>query len=124
MSSEAKITWMKWNDLPWFSQSEPGGAAIHLSERLLGACLELEDAKTLLHEMLPELATEFAVQWAAVVEQNNSWTLRGQCGRFPLEELPFDFLDQIVQARGRVSANGIARQLGDDRRALGFDRGH
>ena len=95
MSSESKIRWMTWNELPWFAESEPGGAAIHLSERLLGAALELEDAKTLLHEMLPALATEFAVQWAAVVQQGDSWKLREQCGRFPLDELPAAFFDHI-----------------------------
>jgi Nif-specific regulatory protein len=102
MTSEPNITWMTWSDLPWFSQSEPGGAAIHLSERLLGAALDLEDAKTLLHEMLPELATEFAVQWAAVVEKTNGWTLREQCGRFPLEELPQSLFDRVAleQAAG------------------------
>ncbi len=97
MSSETEITWMTWAELPWFSQSDPGGAAIHLSERLLGAALELEDAKTLLHEMLPELATEFAVQWAAVVEQTGEWQVRKECGRFPLEELPKAMLDQICE---------------------------
>lgn len=98
MSAESQITWMTWNDLPWFSQSEPGGTAIHLSERLLGAALELPDAKTLLHEMLPELATEFAVQWAAVVTPGESWNLREQCGRFPLNELPAELLDQVVES--------------------------
>lgn len=97
MSSDSKITWMTWADLPWFSESDPGGAAIHLSERLLSSALELECAKTLLHETLPELATEFAVQWAAVMEQGTGWTLREQCGRFPLEELPEAFLDQIAE---------------------------
>ena len=95
---ESKITWMSWSELPWFSQSEPGGAAIHLSERLLGSALELEDAKTLLHEMLPELATEFAVQWAAVVQKSDGWNLREHCGRFPADDLPAGFLNQVSKA--------------------------
>ncbi len=99
MSSESIITWMTWSDLPWFSQSETSGAAIHLSERLLGAALELEDTKTLLHEMLPELATEFAVQWVGVVEKASGWSLREQCGRFPLEHLPEEFFNRILESR-------------------------
>ncbi len=95
--TEHDITWMTWRDLPWFSQSETAGAAIHLSERLLGAALELESSKTLLHEMLPELATEFAVQWAAVAENARAWSIREQCGRFPLGELPAAFLDRVLQ---------------------------
>ena len=98
MNTETKITWMTWNDLPWFSQTEPGGAAIHLAERLVNAALELQDVKTFLHEMLPELATEFAVQWAAVVEKSAGWDLREQCGRFPPEELPREFFDQIAES--------------------------
>ena len=93
--TEHDITWMTWRDLPWFSQSETAGTAIHLSERLLGAALELEGSKTLLHEMLPELATEFAVQWAAVAENPKAWSIREQCGRFPLDELPSAFLDRV-----------------------------
>jgi Nif-specific regulatory protein len=99
MNSDSPITWMSWSELPWFSQSETGGAAIHLSERLLGAALELEDTKTFLHEMLPQLATEFAVQWVGVLEKANAWTLREECGRFPLEIFPEAFFNQVAEMR-------------------------
>ncbi|HUG93304.1 MAG TPA: sigma-54-dependent Fis family transcriptional regulator [Planctomycetaceae bacterium] len=99
-SSEARpaprVRWMKWAEVPWLARSEAGGSAVQLCERLLQSSLELIGVKSFLHERLPDVATEIAAQWTAVVERTPEWTTRGACGHHPLSQLPHRFMEEAL----------------------------
>src|SRR3712207_7969350 len=80
MLQTARARWMKWSELPWMSKPDALGASFQLCERLLQKSLDLPSVKIFLHEQLPEIATEMAVQWAAVVRRTPKWKVVEECG--------------------------------------------
>jgi len=96
MSSGLKDKWMSWQQLPWQGKSDRGGTAVQLCDRLLETSIEAERNLEFLHEQLPEIATEFSAQWAAVVERTPEWKTLGECGRHSFSALPFRFLEEAL----------------------------
>jgi transcriptional regulator with GAF, ATPase, and Fis domain len=91
-----RVTWMRWSEVPWLARGETSGSAAQLCERLLGASLELAGVKTFLHERLPDLATELAAQWTAVVQRTPEWQTLGACGHHSFKQLPFRFMEEAL----------------------------
>lgn len=90
------------SQLPWLSAGEPHGTAVQLGERLLRAALEYADVDSLLHQELAEIATEFSVQWASVLQRDENWESIAQCGRLPFDEPPLGLLDEVLE-RGEAA---------------------
>ncbi len=96
---------MTWNELPWVARGE-AGMAVQLADRLLQQALRAESVAALLAAELPELATEFTVQWVSVWTRTPAWTLLSECGRHTWSEPPTRFFDDVLEreASGFVSS--------------------
>lgn len=88
--------WMNWSELPWHSGAEPAGGTLQLCDRLLQSSTEAVDEHEFLRQQLPEIAPEFSVQWAAVVERSSGWRPVAECGRWTGRELPARFLEDCL----------------------------
>src|SRR5687768_12418241 len=88
--------WMKWSEVPWLARAEASGSGVQLCERLLQSSLELTGVRSFLHERLPDIATEIAAQWAAVIERTPEWKTLGACGHHPLKQLPYRMLEEAL----------------------------
>jgi len=88
--------WMNWSELPWHSGPEAAGGALQLCDRLLQAAANTADQLEFLRQQLPEIATEFSVQWAAVVNRSPHWSPISECGRWAGQDLPARFLEDAM----------------------------
>ncbi len=102
--------WMNWSELPWHSGPEPAGGVLQLCDRLLQASAESTEELEFLRNQLPEIAPEFSVQWAAVVERSPEWATVAECGRWSGRELPARFLEDCLdrEAAGFVALDSPA----------------
>lgn len=87
---------MTWNELPWVARGE-AGTALQLCDRLLQSAMTSETAVAFLHAELPELATEFAVQWGSVWKRTTQWELLVECGRRTWPEAPVKPFDEVLE---------------------------
>src|SRR4051794_2904684 len=72
--------WTTWAELPWVARGEVG-TAVQLCDRLVQSALKADNSTSFLQAELPELATEFTVQWVAVWKRAPEWELVTECGR-------------------------------------------
>ena len=87
---------MKWSEVAWLSQTDAEGAAVQLCDRLLESSLTAPSVAAFLQQQLPEIATEYSVQWAAVLRRTPDWQTLGECGRSGHKELPSRFLEESL----------------------------
>jgi len=88
--------WMDWHQLPWLSRTDEAAAAVQFCDRLLQSSLVATSRDRFLQETLPEIATEFSVQWAALQQRSPQWETCVECGRRLPNELPFRFLEESL----------------------------
>jgi Nif-specific regulatory protein len=76
-----------------------------LALRLLESAVGAESAASYLKQELPEIASEFAAQWIAVLQRGSDWGRLGEFGRQPIEALPLRFFTDALDrdAAGSVS---------------------
>lgn len=79
---------MTWNELPWLQPSDGAGGALRLSERIAQGVMSSDSVGIYLNTALHELAAEFSVQWAGVVERFPNWNARAEFGRKPFGVWP------------------------------------
>jgi Nif-specific regulatory protein len=75
-----------------------------LALRLLESAVDAESTTAYLRHELPEVASEFATQWVAVLRRGTEWDRLGEFGRQPLETLPYRF---FADALDRESAGFV-----------------
>ena len=88
--------WTTWSELPWVARGEVG-TAVQLCDRLIQSALKSDNSANFLQAELPELATEFTVQWVAVWKRSPEWELVTECGRHTWAQAPFRFFDAVLQ---------------------------
>ncbi len=69
---------------------------------------DLAGTKEFLNQQLPEIATNFAVQWVAVFSRSPEWETVGQWGRHNVEELPFRALEDVLDRESALFLSGVA----------------
>jgi len=79
-------SWLRWNDA--FPPGEAVGGLVGLADRILSLSTQAEDRKSFLSNVLSEIATEFAAQWAAVRTRTPHWTTLATWGRPPADAVP------------------------------------
>ncbi len=87
---DSETLWTTWDELPWFARADGSGVALAVADQLLQAATETANVLAFLDEELPMIATEFAVQWAAVWSEtpDGDWKPIAQCGRQAPEDIP------------------------------------
>jgi len=100
------MKWMTWAELPWVARGEVS-TAVQLCDRLVQSALKAAGSAAFLQAELPELATEFAVQWAAVWKRTPQWESVAECGRNTWSQPPTRFFDEVLEreATGFFSAS-------------------
>lgn len=96
MTDAPQTQWMSWRQLPWLPGEEGAGAAVQLCDRLMQAALAAKDRNTYLDRQLPDVAAEFGVQWAAIVQRSPEWGQISEYGRRPMPKLPHRFLENAL----------------------------
>ncbi len=92
----SQTTWMKWDQLPWLSRSEPAGSLLRLCDRMLELAVSTENMSLFLRDGLPDIANEFSVQWAGVMKRTPDWKVVAEFGRRSIPELPYQFLSESL----------------------------
>ncbi len=87
--------WRKWSELPWLARTGTS-PDLQLCVRLAETIAPAEGLSHYLVQQLPEIASEFAAQWAAVLYRDPQWIPHGEFGRRPIEELPLRFLEEAL----------------------------
>lgn len=87
---DSETLWTTWDELPWFARADGSGVALAVADQLLQTATEAQGVLTFLEDELPMIATEFAVQWAAVWSEtpDGIWEPIAQCGRQAPGEIP------------------------------------
>jgi Nif-specific regulatory protein len=88
--------WTTWNEHAWLQHGEGGVATVQLADRLLGHVADTPSGASFLSQMLPDVASDFAVQWTAIVDRWPQWTTRAEFGRQPFEHLPARFFEEAL----------------------------
>lgn len=106
MSAPSAPRWMTCSQIPWLARTDTGGTVVQLCDRLLQLGVASTGLKSLLQQQLPEIATELAGQWAAVLERSaeSSWKPLGEFGRHPLPHLPSRLFDGCIERGDAVHA--------------------
>jgi len=95
---------MSWNELPWLQQNDGVGPALRLCDRISQAVAVADSATGFLGAALHEIAAEFSVQWAGVVERMPQWNARAEFGRKPFAAWPVRlFEESFDRAAGTVT---------------------
>ncbi|RPI90958.1 MAG: sigma-54-dependent Fis family transcriptional regulator [Planctomycetaceae bacterium] len=102
--------WLAWEEIPGFTRSSPAAADLQLAIRLLETALEAESIPNFLRDKLPEIASELAAPWTAVLQRTTEWVPLAEFGRRPLPG-PFAwFLHEVLErdAAGSVAVSSTA----------------
>ncbi|MBC8290095.1 MAG: sigma-54-dependent Fis family transcriptional regulator [Planctomycetes bacterium] len=86
---------MTWSGLPWL-QTEGAGLALQLCDRLLQSVASTPTSAEFLAHQLPDIASEFSVQWIGVVDREADWTIRAEFGRHQLGEMPLRLFNEAL----------------------------
>lgn len=87
--------WMTWSGLPWL-QTEGAGVALQLCDRLLQSVESTPTSAEFLAHQLPDIASEFSVQWIGVIDREADWWVRAEFGRHQLGELPLRLFNEAL----------------------------
>ena len=88
--------WTTWSEHAWLQHAADGVATLQLGDRLLSQVAGAESGCAYLATVLPDVASEFAVQWAAVIDRWPEWATRVEFGRQPFEHLPVRFFEEVL----------------------------
>jgi Nif-specific regulatory protein len=102
--SVSQPSWQTWSALPWLARGAGGGLEGPLGLRLLESAIGAEGASSYFRQELPEIASEFSAQWAAVFQRGAEWERLGEFGRQPIETLPLRF---FAEALDRDAAGSV-----------------
>ncbi len=100
--------WMSWNELPYLQQNDGVGPALRLCDRIAQAVVTTDSANAFLAAALHEIAAEFSVQWAGVVERMPQWSALAEFGRKPFAAWPARLFEEAFD-RGA----GVLTELGE-----------
>ncbi len=106
-SSETALTtkWMSWNELPWLQQQDGFGPALKLCDRIAQSVVTSGSTGAFMNAALHELAAEFSVQWAGVVERFPQWNQRAEFGRKPFAAWPGRLFEEAFDRNAGVVAD-------------------
>ncbi|MBI3865860.1 MAG: sigma-54-dependent Fis family transcriptional regulator [Planctomycetia bacterium] len=88
--------WQTWSSLPWLSRANPANAELQFCIRLIESAAGAGGLAAFLKQELPEVASEFAAQWVAVLHRGSDWERLGEFGRLPVESLPQQLLTEAL----------------------------
>ena len=103
LGSAPRAKWLGWADLQTLTKSEAAADIAVFCDRLLQASIDAGSVADLLRERLPEIATEFSVQWAAIVQRSPEWQAAAEFGRRALSDLPVRLLEEALDREKAVS---------------------
>jgi Nif-specific regulatory protein len=86
--------WQEWSHLSSPASGVPGGAEFQLCQRLIESAGRAETAAIYLRHELPEVASEFAAQYVALVRHAAEWETVAEFGRCPVAHMSFQFFDE------------------------------
>ena len=101
--------WMTWSEIPWL-QTEGAGVSLLLCDRLLRSVESTPTSAEFLAHQLPDIASEFSVQWIGVIDREAHWSIRAEFGRHQLGELPLRLFNEALDRE----AAGLDRIDGSD----------
>ena len=90
------IQWISWKELAWFSQPNAGSTTVRLCHRLLKTALQSDTTALALTSQLPDIASEFGAQWAAVLQRTPDWQVVSKFGHRAPPELPSALFDEAL----------------------------
>ena len=102
--------WTTWSEHAWLQHAADGVATLQLSDRLLSQVAGVESGAGYLTTVLPDVASEFAVQWAVVIDRWPEWSTRAEFGRQPFEHLPARFFEEVLDRE----AGGVTTETEKD----------
>ena len=105
-----ETVWSERSELPWNKSGTAGYRDWRLFVRLVEEVVERPETTIYLRHALPEIASEFAAQWAGVLVRRTSWQTLSEFGRLPLEAVPLAFLLEVLD-RDRA---GLSTMTGVD----------
>lgn len=86
-------------------QSDTAGTTLQLCDRVLQNVALHESVSEFVGHALPDIASEFSVQWVAVVDRWPAWTVTHEFGRRQFEELPIRFFEEVLDRDGGGTAS-------------------
>jgi len=95
--SMASPVWKEWTSLPFLAPGAPGGSELRLALRLLECALNVESVDDFFRQQLPEIASEFAASWVAVMRRGREWRKLAEFGRQPTEHLPLRIMAEALE---------------------------
>src|SRR5258708_4091014 len=108
--SVSPVEWLPWSELPWMERAVPGGAELRFCFRLIESAAQAESPAVFLKHELPEVASEFAAQWAGVFRRGSEWERLAEFGRRPIDSLPQMLMTLAIERDSAgcaaVAANG------------------
>lgn len=99
--------WTTWSSLPWLQKNDETGTTLQLADRLLHGAASSESLSEFAAVSLPDIASEFAVQWIGVVDRWPQWSVQHEFGRHQFDDLPVRFFEEVLDrdAGGVVKAD-------------------
>ena len=97
--------WITWNSLPWLQQADENGTTMQLGDRILQCVSTCESLSDFVATTLPDIASEFAVQWIGVVDRWPQWSVQHEFGRHQFENLPVRFFEEVFDR----DAGGVSK---------------
>ena len=97
--------WITWNSLPWLQQADENGTTVQLGDRILQSVSSCESLSEFIATTLPDIASEFAVQWIGVVDRWPQWSIQHEFGRHQFENLPVRFFEEVFDR----DAGGVSK---------------
>ena len=97
--------WITWNSLPWLQQADENGTTVQLGDRMLQSVSSCESLSDFVATVLPDIASEFAVQWIGVVDRWPQWRVQHEFGRHQFEHLPVRFFEEVFDR----DAGGVSK---------------
>lgn len=97
--------WITWNSLPWLQQADENGTTVQLGDRILQSVSSSDSLSDFVSAVLPDIASEFAVQWIGVVDRWPQWSVQHEFGRHQFEHLPVRFFEEVFDR----DAGGVSK---------------
>ena len=97
--------WTTWSSLPWLQQTDETGTTLQLADRILQSVASSESLSEFVVACLPDIASEFAVQWIGIVDRWPQWSVQHEFGRHQFNELPVRFFEEVLDR----DAGGVAK---------------
>lgn len=103
--------WETWSGLPWLQQAGGIGTTVQLCDRLLNGVAQSPTTAEYLTAQLPDVASEFSLQWVAIVDRWPEWRVLAEFGRSQLPDLPVRFFEEAFD-RDAAGLRSVAEPSG------------